>query len=566
MNSAENVKQLVKNAKIITNPEVKKAALAELIAELKKSKTTNSTTTKMTIGMTIMKSPLTKLASAAAIIIVVYLVLYVTNGADVTNVALGEVLKNVKTKKYFTYRHKVKSKTNAGTPEETSKETDRITYISTEYGLRHDVYEDGQLTGILYTPSTGLDITYVRPATKQYSIATMSEEYMKQETQVSPSGLIEEFMSHKYTNLGRKTIDGVEAEGIEINEPGFYGFKDAAVARLWIDIQTNLPLKMEIEGVRGATKTTVITYDYNWDAKLDPSIFQVNIPDDYTMFKEKVAIEGLKQCIEFFSSYITIDESKRPTLVVLSALEKSSTPAALRLKEDIVGLTEADKLKKVRSAGRSVIEFLRFYRGLVRHKQDPAYYGKTVGPKDVDKLLLRWKLNDGHYRVIFGDLKVKTVTVKELVELEKPLQAQAQKSQSVGLSMEGAILAGNMERVKELISQGADVNAKNARGMTPLHIVTRTRRLSSAERLSLIETLISAGADVNAKDVRRGRTSLHIAAWYTAEQNPKVIELLLSKGADINAKDNDGKTALAYAIEGGYTEIAEILRKHGAKE
>jgi ankyrin repeat protein len=82
----------------------------------------------------------------------------------------------------------------------------------------------------------------------------------------------------------------------------------------------------------------------------------------------------------------------------------------------------------------------------------------------------------------------------------------------------------------------------------------------------LIETLISAGADVNAKDVRRGRASLHIAAWYTAEQNPKVIELLLSKGADINAKDNDGKTALAYAIEGGYTEIAEILRKHGAKE
>ena len=112
----------------------------------------------------------------------------------------------------------------------------------------------------------------------------MSKEYMKQETQVSPSGLIKEFMSHEYTKLGRKKIDGIEAEGIEINENGFYGF-ESTVGRLWIDIKTNLPVRMEIEGIRGATKSTVITYDYNWDAELDQSIFQLNIPDDYTLIE-----------------------------------------------------------------------------------------------------------------------------------------------------------------------------------------------------------------------------------------------------------------------------------------
>jgi hypothetical protein len=285
MSSAESVKQLVKNAKITINPEVKKAALTKLINELKKPKTIDSATTKLSIRRAIMKSPLTKLASAATIIIAVILVFYLTDGPDMATVALGEVLQNVEKMKCFTFRHKVSSKTNSGTPEETSDDTERTTYVSAEYGLRHDVYKDGQLTGILYIPLSGIDVTYVMPVTKQYMIETMSEEYMKQNNQVSPMGMIKEFMSYEHIELGREKIDGVEAEGIEVNEPGFYGF-ESTVGRLWIDIETNLPVRMEIEGIRGVTESTVITYDFNWDAELDQSIFQLNIPDDYTLLEQ----------------------------------------------------------------------------------------------------------------------------------------------------------------------------------------------------------------------------------------------------------------------------------------
>jgi ankyrin repeat protein len=45
-----------------------------------------------------------------------------------------------------------------------------------------------------------------------------------------------------------------------------------------------------------------------------------------------------------------------------------------------------------------------------------------------------------------------------------------------------------------------------------------------------------------------------------------VVELLTAKGADINSKDNKDKTALSLAKEQGHNEIAELLRKHGAKE
>jgi len=54
-------------------------------------------------------------------------------------------------------------------------------------------------------------------------------------------------------------------------------------------------------------------------------------------------------------------------------------------------------------------------------KKDRAYYGKTVTPKDADKVLVRWKVSDKEYRVIFGDLHAQTVTAEKLAELEKVL-------------------------------------------------------------------------------------------------------------------------------------------------
>ncbi len=53
-----------------------------------------------------------------------------------------------------------------------------------------------------------------------------------------------------------------------------------------------------------------------------------------------------------------------------------------------------------------------------RYNFDFAYNGKTVGAKDKDKVLLRWKLDDGRYEVIFGDLRAETVTAERLRGLE----------------------------------------------------------------------------------------------------------------------------------------------------
>jgi ankyrin repeat protein len=43
-----------------------------------------------------------------------------------------------------------------------------------------------------------------------------------------------------------------------------------------------------------------------------------------------------------------------------------------------------------------------------------------------------------------------------------------------------------------------------------------------------------------------------------------IVELLISRGADIKKKDKNGDTALIYATF--HDDIADLLRKHGAKE
>jgi hypothetical protein len=60
-----------------------------------------------------------------------------------------------------------------------------------------------------------------------------------------------------------------------------------------------------------------------------------------------------------------------------------------------------------------------FYKLLVNVGKDPAYYGDKVCPDSPEAVLLRWKVSDGLYRVVFGDLSTLDVTSEELAALDK---------------------------------------------------------------------------------------------------------------------------------------------------
>ena len=95
--------------------------------------------------------------------------------------------------------------------------------------------------------------------------------------------------------------------------------------------------------------------------------------------------------------------------------------------------------------------------------------------------------------------------------------------------------------VSRCLKAGADVNARDEYGNTPLHLA-----VSYSKNLAVINVLVEAGAHVNARN-SVGRTPLHKAGMYT--KNPTVITALVKAGAEISAKNKGGKTPLQFAME-----------------
>ena len=70
------------------------------------------------------------------------------------------------------------------------------------------------------------------------------------------------------------------------------------------------------------------------------------------------------------------------------------------------------------SRGDVLAGMSKFYEYLVHQGRDVVYYGDSIDPKDHDAVLMQWKLPNGKYKVIFGDLRAKTVSAEELIKLQ----------------------------------------------------------------------------------------------------------------------------------------------------
>lgn len=117
-----------------------------------------------------------------------------------------------------------------------------------------------------------------------------------------------------------------------------------------------------------------------------------------------------------------------------------------------------------------------------------------------------------------------------------------------------AVKNGDAAEVRRLLAAGADMEARDDIGRTPLILAAWLGDAVTAK------ALVGAGADVNAKD-EHGRTPLILAAW---SGSAEIANLLVGAGADLNARTHDGRTALVEAAEHGEAEVANLLVAAGA--
>jgi len=104
-----------------------------------------------------------------------------------------------------------------------------------------------------------------------------------------------------------------------------------------------------------------------------------------------------------------------------------------------------------------------------------------------------------------------------------------------------------------------DPNIRNKNGGTPLHVA------ASQAQPECAKILIAYGADVNAR-TQNDSTPLHFAAFKGGKPGHiAAVKILIEAGADVNAKTDTGATPLSMAMGRQNTDIAALLKEHGAK-
>jgi uncharacterized protein len=117
-----------------------------------------------------------------------------------------------------------------------------------------------------------------------------------------------------------------------------------------------------------------------------------------------------------------------------------------------------------------------------------------------------------------------------------------------------AARAGDGAKVTQLLDQGADVNARDETGMTPLRLACR------AGRADLVRLLLDRRASPDLAD-NNGEVPLHTAA---RRDDLGIIQMLLGAKAAVDAKDNWGTTPLQAAAEANCPDAVALLVARGA--
>ena len=121
--------------------------------------------------------------------------------------------------------------------------------------------------------------------------------------------------------------------------------------------------------------------------------------------------------------------------------------------------------------------------------------------------------------------------------------------------------------INYILSNKNEINEKNEKGWTALHIASRNSRKINFFT-DIIKLLLENGADINRKNNNGWTALMHAARYSNIDSNNETVKLLLENGADINIKNNSGLTALMHAAQksniSSNNETVKLLLENGA--
>ena len=297
-------------------------------------------------------------------------------------------------------------------------------YLSAEHGSRTDLYSDGQLMMTSITPLDGPTVSGRPGGGAQFRISFADRESFEP-SQVRPDDYIrrlQELTGQADRDLGSDIIDGREVTGFEIagEKRGLVATSvprgataEAVPTRLtlWVDSDTLLPIRYSVwmPGPEEGSVLTVVCDGFEWDVPLDDSLFDTS------------TLEGDGEPVVDLKVPSATEEALIEGLGIYVELMKDSYPSALNFV--MIGMDfykKADSIPKEElpdwGGPQEMMQRMMplyagtlFYRQLLEGGAEPEYFGPEVKPGDADAVLVRWRLDTGETRVIYGDLRVETI-------------------------------------------------------------------------------------------------------------------------------------------------------------
>lgn len=433
MNSADKLKRFFQKAELGINSEGDEKIFQDVFNAQQKS-IKSKPAQPVHIGRILMKSHLTKIAAAAIVIIACMAGLMMFN--KTSNIAFADVQARIKQIRSMIYQATISSRTPNKDRNLPDMEMQGTFLISEEYGtkvtMNIDYFYNEDInsisTDIYFLPKKKLLINLLHNQ-KFYNQTEISNKSIE-EANVNMVNIIGQIDESQITSLGKSTLDGVEVEGFQFNDPnvniGELNFNNLDL-KLWVDVRTKLPVKMEMESLTGTQQVTGTISNFQWNVPVSADDFEPNIPSGYKSYSDmKKEISELQASIPGNNEEITIQSLR------FFADVSGRYPTKL---DSVTIINEYSKYRRQNnldentlqemSNGKDPIKLLSEMRFFFRHLESddkfPAYYGDRVTPKDTDHVLMRWKLSDDEYRVIFGNLETDNVTLDNLTRLENNL-------------------------------------------------------------------------------------------------------------------------------------------------
>jgi hypothetical protein len=251
---------------------------------------------------------------------------------------------------------------------------------------------------------------------------------------IDPREWIRDALAKDYRELRRKRLDGMDVVGVEIKgcelgvgtlPPGEYEAK----VRVWVDIKTGLVIRYEARVRYGKEQGDygLVADRFQWHQKVDPKTLMPNIPEGYWLASvtvprgdQDVTIDEGEELVGGLQLFAELTDGRYPSSMPAAVME------GLKAYRDKYGRQETGVSEAEVRVTETLAAAALFHGQLVQasvelghEDKEVAYYGDRVTAKDVGAVLMRWKIADDKYRVVFGDLSAEEATAERLAELEK---------------------------------------------------------------------------------------------------------------------------------------------------